>query len=65
MLGADRLDRLFVPNTHYNLDLTNGCPTPGTPIIVWTKWLPGKNQVWRFEEGEYLSQSSRIDACTD
>ncbi|PIL34509.1 hypothetical protein GSI_03286 [Ganoderma sinense ZZ0214-1] len=43
--------RLFVPNTHYNLDLSDhGNPTPGTPVTLWGKWHPGKNQTWRFEE---------------
>ncbi|KAM5531432.1 hypothetical protein V8D89_014889 [Ganoderma adspersum] len=64
--GDSSTYRLFVPNTEYNLDLSAGNPAPGTPVIVWTKWLPGKNQVWQFEEGEYQSQSSlppHRDAC--
>ncbi len=79
-LGADgvadrRLDRLFVPNTHYNLDLSDhGNPTPGTPVTLWGKWHPGKNQTWRFEDGEYqpdsppsilsLPRHAEIHACT-
>ncbi|KAM5545870.1 hypothetical protein V8D89_000908 [Ganoderma adspersum] len=43
--------RLFVPNTNFNLDLNKvGDPTPGTPVTLWDKWFPGKNQTWRFEE---------------
>ncbi|PIL34506.1 hypothetical protein GSI_03283 [Ganoderma sinense ZZ0214-1] len=43
--------RLFVPNTRYNLDLSDhGNPTPGTPVTLWSKWHPGKNQTWRFED---------------
>ena len=43
---------MFVPNTQYNLDLSdNGKPTPGTPVTLWAKW-EGRNQVWRFEDGE-------------
>ena len=45
--------RLFVPNTRFNLDLSDhGSATPGTHVVVWSKWHPGKNQTWRFEEGE-------------
>ena len=61
---ADGWDRLFVPNTHYNLDLSDhGNPTPGTPVTLWGKWHPGTNQTWRFEEGEcfYLLRRS---VCT-
>ncbi|PIL28081.1 hypothetical protein GSI_09835 [Ganoderma sinense ZZ0214-1] len=48
--------RLFVPNTSYNLDLYGGEAKPGTPVIIYTKHVPGDNQAWRFEEGEYQSQ---------
>ncbi|KAM5545430.1 hypothetical protein V8D89_000468 [Ganoderma adspersum] len=43
--------RLFVSNTQFNLDLSDhGSATPGTHVVVWSKWHPGKNQTWRFEE---------------
>ena len=66
--------RLFVPNTQFNLDLSDhGSATPGTHVVVWTKWSPGKCQTWRFEEGEpFTSSASRSSvrghlchACTD
>ena len=51
---ADGRDRLFVPNTHYNLDLSDhGNSNPGTPVTLWKKWEGGTNQTWRFEEGEF------------
>ncbi|KAJ8693685.1 hypothetical protein PTI98_008660 [Pleurotus ostreatus] len=40
--------RLFVPNTLFNMDLSdNGNATAGTKIQVWNKWTPGVNQCWR------------------
>ena len=54
MRSTDRLDRLFVPNTNFNLDLSkSGDPTPGTPVTLWGKWEGGTNQTWRFEEGAF------------
>ena len=51
--------RLFVPNTRFNLDLSDhGSATPGTHVVVWSKWHPGKNQTWRFEEGEFSPHAS-------
>ncbi|PIL34508.1 hypothetical protein GSI_03285 [Ganoderma sinense ZZ0214-1] len=41
--------RLFVPNTHFNVDLFGGNAAPGTRVIVWEMWHPGQNQTWRFE----------------
>ncbi|PIL34507.1 hypothetical protein GSI_03284 [Ganoderma sinense ZZ0214-1] len=42
--------RLYVPNTRFNVEVSyTGNPTSGTPILLWTKWLPGKNQAWKFE----------------
>ncbi|KAA1473290.1 carbohydrate-binding module family 13 protein [Dentipellis sp. KUC8613] len=38
--------RFFIPNTTYNIDLSDhGNPTPGTPVTLWGKWN-GRNQVW-------------------
>lgn len=45
------VDRIFVPNTTFNIDLYgNGDATPGTPITLWYKWA-GIHQTWRFELG--------------
>ncbi|KAF7760721.1 hypothetical protein Agabi119p4_10130 [Agaricus bisporus var. burnettii] len=41
--------RIFVPNTHQNVDLSNhGDPTPGNPIIIWSTWS-GVHQTWKIE----------------
>ncbi|PPQ69130.1 hypothetical protein CVT26_003578 [Gymnopilus dilepis] len=43
--------RIFVPNTHENLDLWgNGLATPGNPITLWWTWN-GLHQTWNFTEG--------------
>ncbi|PPQ69939.1 hypothetical protein CVT24_003689 [Panaeolus cyanescens] len=43
--------RIFVPNTHQNLDLYGkGNSTPGTPITLWWTWA-GRHQTWRFTRG--------------
>ncbi|KAI1793804.1 ricin B lectin domain-containing protein [Ganoderma leucocontextum] len=63
--------RLFVPNTQFNMDLSDhGSAVPGTHVVIWTKWHPGKNQTWRFEEvpgiaSDYLCAwaSSGVAAC--
>ncbi|KAG6840074.1 hypothetical protein C0991_009186 [Blastosporella zonata] len=40
--------RIFVPNTHFNLDLNNrGSSVPGTPITLWYTWA-GVHQTWKF-----------------
>ncbi|KAK2460485.1 hypothetical protein APHAL10511_007491 [Amanita phalloides] len=42
--------RIFVPHTHFNLDLTNhGSSVGNTPIATWGTW-EGRNQCWRFEQ---------------
>ncbi|KAF9032404.1 ricin B-like lectin [Panaeolus papilionaceus] len=42
--------RIFVPNTHQNLDLYGkGNSTPGTPITLWWTWA-GRHQTWRFTQ---------------
>ncbi|KAL0948452.1 hypothetical protein HGRIS_011025 [Hohenbuehelia grisea] len=44
------LNRIFVPNTRQNIDLSDhGNPTPGQPITLWDKW-EGRNQCWHFQE---------------
>ncbi|KAF7426221.1 hypothetical protein PC9H_008588 [Pleurotus ostreatus] len=46
--------RLFVPNTLFNMDLSdNGNATAGTKIQVWNKWTPGVNQCWRLVQGTW------------
>ncbi|EGN97615.1 carbohydrate-binding module family 13 protein [Serpula lacrymans var. lacrymans S7.3] len=41
--------RIYVPNTPFNLDLSDhGNPTPGTTVTLWGKWN-GRNQCWRID----------------
>ncbi|KAG6810274.1 hypothetical protein H0H92_012603 [Tricholoma furcatifolium] len=40
--------RIYVPNTHFNLDLNNdGSAAPLTPITLWFNWA-GIHQTWTF-----------------
>ncbi|KII84906.1 carbohydrate-binding module family 13 protein [Plicaturopsis crispa FD-325 SS-3] len=42
--------RVFVPNTAYNIDLSDhGNSEPGTKVTLWWKW-EGTNQTWRFNQ---------------
>ncbi|KAG5638070.1 hypothetical protein H0H81_002038 [Sphagnurus paluster] len=44
--------RIFVPNTPFNVDLSDhGNPSNGTRVTLWSKWQ-GTNQTWRFLDGE-------------
>ncbi|TFK38583.1 ricin B-like lectin [Crucibulum laeve] len=45
--------RIFVPNTHFNLDLyAQGNASPGNPITLWYTWN-GVHQTWKFDRGTY------------
>ncbi|KAL4066331.1 carbohydrate-binding module family 13 protein, partial [Scleroderma yunnanense] len=48
--GIDRAIRLFVPETQFNIDLSDhGNPNPGTPVTLWARW-DGQNQLWRLQQ---------------
>jgi len=49
--GDSQVFRIFAYGTIFNVDLSDhGNPENGTPVNLWTKWYPGTNQTWRFEE---------------
>ncbi|CAA7264510.1 unnamed protein product [Cyclocybe aegerita] len=42
--------RIFVPNTHQNLDLyARGNPSSGNPVTLWYTWN-GLHQTWKFTQ---------------